>query len=184
MFDFQVFDPPRHILSRQREMLACMNQQHLNPSQLQNVVAAAKRHFSLIQKKYPELKANLIFSLLGEQTKIDSSPRDILEEFPSMVADNKAKSRMLSFLKEPLPECKTEAQTKKQKEQWEKRVQELSEGLEFIGNAQINLRFINLDYALIWKLQSDDLVDQDLTPQTKASIRIVLGRISDFLLKN
>jgi len=37
---------------------------------------------------------------------------------------------------------------------------------------------INLEYDLIWKLQTDELVDRELTPQTKASIRIVLGTVS------
>lgn len=157
-------------------MLACVNHQHLNPAQLQNAVAAANRQFSLIRKKYPGLKAYLVFSLPGEQVKIGSSPQDILEEFPSMVADTAAKSRMLHFLKEPLPEKPTDAQQK----QWEKRFHELSEDLEYDGNVRVEIRFHNLNYELIWKLQSDDLVNRELTPQTKASIRIVMGRIAGF----
>ncbi|NLX23330.1 MAG: hypothetical protein GXY55_16890 [Phycisphaerae bacterium] len=35
-----------------------------------------------------------------------------------------------------------------------------------------------MDYELIWKLQTDELVDRNLTPQTKASIRIVLGTVA------
>jgi hypothetical protein len=33
---------------------------------------------------------------------------------------------------------------------------------------------------LVWKLQADELVDRNLTPQTKASIRIVLGTLAHF----
>lgn len=38
----------------------------------------------------------------------------------------------------------------------------------------------DLDYALIAHLQADDLVDRELTPQTRASIRIVLGALAAF----
>ena len=148
----------------------------LNYEQFQLAVAGAIRHFSLIRKKYPDLKAALVLSWLGEQTKIDSSPKDILREFPALVVDDKAKARMLRFLNEPLPEKPSEAQ----KKQWSERLRDLAEDLKFDGNVQVDLRFHNLNYDLIWKLQSDDLVDRDLTPQTKASIRIVLGTIHSF----
>ena len=38
----------------------------------------------------------------------------------------------------------------------------------------------DLKFDLVWKLQVDDLVDRDLTPQTKASICIVLGTLAQF----
>jgi len=66
----------------------------LNLDQLRVAVAAAKRQFHPIGKKYPELKAKLphgkpisvlVPSLPGGQTGIDSSPADILREFPASV---------------------------------------------------------------------------------------------------
>ena len=45
----------------------------------------------------------------------------------------------------------------------------------------LELRFRKLDYPLIWKLQTDPLVDTNLTPQTQASIRIVLGTLADLV---
>jgi hypothetical protein len=44
----------------------------------------------------------------------------------------------------------------------------------------VEIRFNDLTYDLVWKLQKDDLVDRDLTPQTKASICIVLGTLAQF----
>jgi hypothetical protein len=35
-------------------------------------------------------------------------------------------------------------------------------------------------HELIRQLQSDEMVDRELTPQTRASIRIVLGSLSSF----
>jgi len=148
----------------------------LNHDQLQVAIAESIRHFSLIRKKYPDLKAYLVLSLLGRQTNIDSSPEDILYEFPGLVIDDENKTRMQDFLREPRPK----QSEKKEREQWEKKLQELSLKLKYVGKIQVEIRFKELKYELIWKLQADDLVNRDLTPQTKASIRIVLGTLSHF----
>lgn len=100
----------------------------------------------------------------------------MIDEFPTLMVAGKAKVQMLSFLKQPKPEKPTEAQ----KAQWNVRFQELANDLEFDGESQVEVRFHHLDFELIGKLQTDDLADRDLTPQTKASIRIVLGTISRF----
>jgi len=119
----------------------------LNFDQLQVAVAAAKRQFDLIRKKYPDLKAHLVMSLPGGQTGIDSSPPQILSEFPAMVA---------MAVEDGTHQCK------------------------YDGNTQVEIRFNDLKYDLIWKLQADNLVDRNLTPQTKASIQIVLGTLAQF----
>ena len=51
---------------------------------------------------------------------------------------------------------------------------------KFDGQSQVEMRFSELNYKLIWQLQTDELVDRQLTPQTKASIRIVLGKVEQF----
>jgi len=153
-----------------------VNDQRLNPGQLQQAVAAANRHFSLIRKKYPHLRAYLVISLLGDQTSINSSLERMIAEYPALMADSRTKNLMLNFLKELLPEKSTEAQ----KKTWKVRFQRLAQDLEFDGNAQVALVFHELDYNLIWKLQADELVERQLTPQTKASIRIVLGTLAHF----
>lgn len=148
----------------------------LNHDQLQAALAEAIRHFSLIRKKFPDLKAYLVLSLLGGQTNIESSPENMLTEFPGMVVDDEDKTRMQAFLRNPLPKDAK----KSEKERWLKKLQELSVTLKYVGKIQVEICFKELNYELIWKLQSDDLVNRDLTPQTKASIRIVLGTISHF----
>lgn len=55
-----------------------------------------------------------------------------------------------------------------------------SEQLEVTDDTFIELRFKRLEYDLIYSLQSDPLVSQKYTPQTKASIRIVLGTLKEF----
>jgi len=121
----------------------------LNIEQLQTAVAAAKRQFEMLQKKYPALKAKdkeayLVLSLPSGQTGIDSFPAQILSEFPGMVVAGSAPH------------------------------------FQYNEKTQIEIRFKDLNYELIWKLQADDLIDRNLTPQTKASIQIVLGTLARF----
>jgi hypothetical protein len=160
----------------------------LNLDQLQVAVAAAKRQFDLLGKKYPELKAKLphgkpisilVLSLPGGQTGIDSSPADILREFPAMVVDDSTKTRALNLLSR-LETSESEAATGPERERLRQQLDQLAPQLKYDEKCQIEIRFNDLKFDLVWKLQVDDLVDRNLTPQTKASIRIVLGTLSQF----
>jgi len=148
----------------------------LNHDQFQVAVAAANRQFLLIRKKYPTLKAYLDLSLLGEQTRINSSVKEILSNYPTLIIDDSAKADLLEFLKIPEPKKATPAEKKRLQE----RFQELAIELKYDAKCQVDMGFIDLNYDLVWQLQADDLVDRNLTPQTKASIRIVLGTIACF----
>jgi hypothetical protein len=156
----------------------------LNHDQLQVGVAAAKRQFDLIQNKYPDLKGRLpngqlvsllVMSLPGGQTGIDSSPAQILNEFPAMVFDGVAKTNLRNILSGQ-PEKPTASETK----QLNKDLEQMSPQLKYNEKCQVEIRFNDLKFDLVWKLQADDLVDRNLTPQTKASINIVLGTLAQF----
>ena len=148
----------------------------LNYDQLQTGVAAANRHFALIRKKYAGLKIYLVLSLPSGQAKIGSSPKEILKEFPALVLNDAAKALILDFLKKKEPKDASDADKKRLKDQFEN----LADELGYDGNCQVEVRFDAFEYELLWQLQSDELVDRALTPQTRASIRIVLGTISQF----
>ncbi len=152
-----------------------MNHPRLGISQFQEALAAANRHFANIRKKYPALRAYLVLSSRGGQTKLDSELVDSIREFPSLLLDNTAKTKTLELIKK----LKPKESTKPEQIQLKDELKELAGDLEFDGSIQAELRFHDLDYDLIWKLQTDDLVDRELTPQTRASIRIVLGTITD-----
>lgn len=51
--------------------------------------------------------------------------------------------------------------------------------LELEENTFVEIRFRNTELDLIYELQRDECVSQTYTPQTKASIRIVLGTIGE-----
>ena len=151
-----------------------MNHPRLDLSQFQEALAAANRHFAEIRKKYPTLRAYLVLSLRGGQTELDSELVDSIREFPFLLLDNPAKTNTLELIKK----LKPKESTKPKQIQLKAELKDLAKDLEFEGRVQVELRFYDLDYDLIWKLQSDDLVDPELTPQTSASINIVLGTMS------
>jgi len=153
-----------------------MSEQNLNPDQFHEAVTAAIRRFSTIRKKYPALKAHLVLSSRGDQTRIDASLQQMIEEFPALLPEGGPKAAILVFLKTPVPQKPTDDE----KKQWSERFHELAETLEFDGKTHVEIRFDQLVYDLVWKLQADEMVDRRLTPQTKASIRIVLGTLAYF----
>ena len=89
--------------------------------------------------------------------------------------DNTVKTKTLELIKK----LKPKESTKPEQIQLKAEFKDLANDLEFDGRVQVELRFHDLDFELIWELQSDELVDRSLTPQTRASINIVLGTIAD-----
>jgi len=151
----------------------------LNLIQLQTAVASAKRQFDLIRKKHPQMKAFLVISLPGGQTEIDSTPAQILGSFPLMVVNDSNKGAALNLLHrhEKLElEAKTGQELRLMRDQFE----QLLSQLRYDETCQVEIRFNDLIFDLVWKLQLDDLVNRDLTPRTKASICIVLGTLAQF----
>ena len=147
--------------------------------QLQAAVAAAMDRFGRIRAKYPQLRGYLVLSIPGKQTGSGSSPRESLAALPSIVVDDAAKTALRDSLNNPPP---TEA-SETEKKRWNEQLQQLATRLRYHGDCRVEIRFDHLDYELIRQLQSDELVDRELTPQTAASIRIVLGTLADFTLK-
>ena len=161
----------------------------LNLEQLQVAVAAAKQQFALILKKYPDLIPKkvdipqipyLVIALPGEQIWIDCTPKDILKNIPAMVIDSSAKTKGLELLSR-IEKLDRQDKAESDVNQLRDEFKQLASQLQYEGKYQIEIRFKYLAYDLIWKLQVDDLVDRDLTPQGKASIRIVLGTLARFV---
>lgn len=158
----------------------------LNLEQLRTAVAAAIRQFESIQKKYPSLKAYLVLSMPSGQVEIGMPPAEILAIFRGMVIDDAAKAEGLELISR-LKALKAQAekggetdQLKRQAAEAKQRLEELATHFKYDEKCQVEIRFKDLDYDLVWKLQADELVDRKLTPQTKASIRIVLGTLARF----
>ena len=163
------------------------SQAMLNFDQLQIALAAAKKQFGLLIKKHPDLIPKteiplppyLVIALPGEQIRIEGAPKDFLKKIPGMVIDSNAKTKALALLSRiKLLELQDKANP--DIEQLMAEVNQLASQLQYDDRYQVEIRFQYLDYDLIPKLQVDDLIDCDLTPQGKASIRIILGTLGWF----
>lgn len=148
---------------------------YLDHDQLGQVVANAEARLAALREKYPKLKAYLVFFLRGSQVGIRSSGGEILGTIPGMVDDNPAKAALQKHHNEK-PEKDVKDSTK---EAWNERLKVLEKNLSYIPEARVELRFPNLDFEIIDSLRTDQLINKKLTPQTRASIRIVLGTIEE-----
>jgi hypothetical protein len=149
----------------------------LSTDQFHAALAAAKERFSQIRKKYPDLKGYLVLSIPGKQTGIGGSVRELFKDLPALIVNDAAKSSLQSYIKKPPAKDASETV----KKNWQEEFDRLARDLSYDGGVRVEIRFDDLNYNLIAQLQSDDLVDRELTPQTRASIRIVLGTLSSFL---
>ena len=153
-------------------------------------IAACNRQYSLLNTKFPHLSAFLVVSLPSGQTCVDNIYPTMFTEFPEFLLDAPAKTNGLTIAREILRLTKEkDGMPLAQRTQVNDQVSMLTEQLLTIshslfvdGECRFELRFHQLDYELICLLQFDDLVDRILTPQTRASIRIVLGAVNHFCL--
>lgn len=150
--------------------------QTLDHDRFQAAVKAARDRFALLKAKHPTLKSYLVLCIPGKQTGIGSSAKEILGDLPALIVDDAAKTSFQQHLNSSPPKEAGE----KVKKEWDERYEELVAELKYNSGVSVELRFDNLDYALIARLQSDELVDRELTPQTRAYIRIVLGTLAAF----
>ena len=135
---------------------------------LRKIVTLAQQRFASLKNKYPYLQGYLVFAAHGRQTRADNSLDEIFKEFPAMFVPDEN----FFNLSQLIPTIRNKEQQKKAHKLYAK--------LKFNTNVNIEIRFNKLNYELIKKLQQDPLVNQKLTPQTAASIRIVLGTIAEF----
>jgi hypothetical protein len=159
--------------------MASVNHEPITLAIFNRSIAAASRHFSRLQEKYPEMLAYLVISSQGRQVEISQPLKQMILNHPNLMAVGDARNRMQGFLKNTPDKEPTETEKKKQAT----RFQQLAEELEYDPTQQFELRFHRPDYVLIAKLQSDSLTDQALTPKSKTSIRIVLGTVRHFARK-
>jgi hypothetical protein len=96
-----------------------------------------------------------------------------------MVVDDDAKTSALVLLSR-IEKSELQAATGPETERVREQLDRLASRLKYDEKCQVEIRFNDLKFDLVWKLQVDDLVDRDLTPQTKASICIVLGTLAQF----
>ena len=134
-----------------------------------------------LKGKYHDLDAYLVVASHLGQARITDRHLECLDKFPALFVESENKTLALEAL----------ADFKKVKKHAEGADGEIKaevgivlslltariDELEIDDSVRIELRFEELRYALVEKLQKDSLVDRELTPQSKASIRIVIGTL-------
>ncbi len=143
---------------------------------LEEAVAASKGVLAKLQSEYPDMRAYLVLAHRGQQTELTSDPIRILEDCESMMVSDDIKREALRLLSEKR-RLESAAASEKAIQPVIKALAARGRELRFVPEIQIEIRFHVLRYALVWALQSNPLVDRELTPQTRASIRIVLGTL-------
>ena len=144
---------------------------------LEQATGRARDRFKKVKEKYDALKPYLVFSSPAGQAGIDSGPFQLLKDFPAMVADTEDKRRALSGMAR-LRELETRNASPKEVEKAEKDLDAILAKCVFHDHVNVEVRMGKLKYEHIWALQQDELIDRALTPQTKASIRIVLASLA------
>lgn len=143
-------------------------------SDLPVIEQRAKKTLSELKSKYPGLDAYLVYSSRLGQSNLGNKPEVLLKEFPEMFRDAPEKTKALQLLQDLKKDEQNKGRDKK-----DKTLSRILSELALDSSVQIELRFGQLNYSLVAQLQHDSLVDRVLTPQTPASIRIVLGVIGE-----
>lgn len=137
----------------------------MNIEKLKTAVKNSKTVFKKIKEKHSTLSGYLVFSSPNGQCELTDDMEKILSEFPDMVHDSNVKNEAISLInKKAITE---QMLTKKE--------------LDIKEDTFIEIRFAQPNLDLIFEMQKDPLVSQKHTPQTQASIRIVLGTLGELL---
>ena len=154
----------------------------MNVTELKIAVEKSNVIFKKLKIKYPKLAGYLVFSSPYGQSGLTTDWVEILNLFPQMIADSKPKEKGLQLLQsiaEIEAENKKNSGKPKSFEKYKNQLSEIINDLEIKEDTFVEIRFKGTDLDLIFELQKDELISQEHTPQTKASIRIVIGIIGD-----
>lgn len=158
----------------------------MDTEKLKIVMKQANAAFKKIKDKYNELSGYLVFSSAHGQCNLTIDISEILKMFPAMIDDSQQKEKsvelaqsimLLEMDKKKSGEIKGNQSQKIEKAK--SQLLQIVDNLDIKKDTYIEIRFNKANLDLIYKLQKDGLVSQKHTPQSKASIRIVLGTIGE-----
>ena len=155
---------------------------------LRNAISEASKRLRALRGTYPGLDPYLVIATRTSQQGVDETPSSLLRNLRDAFVDDAARREGLSILaKTKEIEARLEQGARGADRAEAGRLElaslvaawtALEPSLRLQEDLRLELRFGRLLYPLIWKLQQDPLVDRELTPQTEASIRIVMGTIA------
>jgi hypothetical protein len=157
--------------------------------ELDCVAAKAKEAFNNIKEKYPKLAGYPVYSSPHGQCNLTTDMFEILKAFPAMIADSGQKERAVTLVQSIVSMEKEKKENITAKETVADKIKQIKsdltrmfDELELRDDTFVEIHFdekkVNL--PLIFELQKDELVSCEHTPQSKASVRIVIGTLRDF----
>lgn len=160
----------------------------MNIDELKIAVDKSNAVFKKIKEKYPVLAGHLVLSSPDGQCNLTTDLLEILKTFPAMIVDSRQKENALILV--PGIASIEKGKNIYTEEHFSETMRALKDDLsgninmlELRDDTFVEIRFdekkVNL--SLIFELQKDELISRKHTPQTKASVRIVLGMIGDLM---
>lgn len=156
-----------------------------------SAIDKANNLFNKISSEYADMtgmKGYLVLSSIHGQCELTDDPSKILIEFPAMISESEYKDKSIEML-ETMQGLETQlkyASPGKMKKEIQEKIKKASLNLnanlnkmEFKEDTFIEIRFERPILDVIFKLKKDPLVSQVHTPQSQASIRIVLGTLEE-----
>lgn len=157
---------------------------------LMKAIEQANVTFKKLMVNYPGLKGYLVLSSPYGQCELTGDPVQILKDFPEMISDSTVKDKAIKLL-ETIQGMEVElkdANRGNMKAEIQKKIAKTSELLkdnleiiEFQEDTFVEIRFKTPILDLIFKMQKDPLISPVHTPQTQASIQIVLGTLRELV---
>ncbi|MBC7753693.1 MAG: hypothetical protein H7Z71_05615 [Moraxellaceae bacterium] len=120
--------------------------------------------WKLLRQKYPKASGRVKFGSGGNFADINGSFTMLIKDNPEVFLDSEQKKKAKSLLMT-------------NKDSSEEEIKKILFKAPLNPECEIAIIWDDLDYDLIAAFQTDELVDQKRTMQTRASIKIVLGVI-------
>ena len=155
----------------------------MNVVGLKTAVEKSNAIFNKIKGKYNKLSGYLVLSSPYGQCNLTTDLIQILKEFPEMITESPQKKKALEIKSKISLLEKKDVKNKDDKAQTlrvaKSDLPKIVDKLEIKGDTFIEIRFNEANLDLIAELQKNEFISQKYTPQTKSSIRIVLGALED-----
>lgn len=159
----------------------------MNVEELKTVVEKSNVILKKLKMKYPNLDGYLVLSSPNGQCRLTDDMVEILNLFPQMIVDCRHKQKGLQLLQK-IDHIESENKRKtgypRSFDTYRIQLSDVVKRLSVKEDTFVEIRFKKSDLDLIVELQKDELISQEHTPQTKASIRIVLGTVGELYLKD
>ena len=155
----------------------------MKKDRLQIAVKHANVLFKKIMNIYDQLGGYLVLSSETDQCSISDDPTTILKNLPSLIEDSENKRFVLNLI-EQISQLEKDKQAMSQTSlnklaKLNRDLNTFKDNLFVKKETFVEIRFSKQNLEQIYEMQKDPLISKVHTPQSSASIRIVLGTLEE-----